>query len=270
MTLLTTGTVLDQIAARTRKDVEDRKGLYPEKLLEQSIHFSAPTVSLSHYIQRPDKSGVIAEFKRKSPSEPNIHLYADPEQVTIGYMQAGASALSVLTDGPFFGGSTSDLSVARTFNYCPILRKDFILDEYQVIEARSIGADAILLIAELLPPGRIAALAKLARALDLEVLMETHSAEGLDKLCDDVTLCGINTRNLETFAIHLEVAEELVDRIPAGLVKVAESGMRTPEDVHRLRRAGFEGFLIGSQFMRQPHPGQACRQFIRKLAEHGL
>ena len=148
--------------------------------------------------------------------------------------------------------------------------KDELSKKVKILGGCSIGADAILLIAELLPPERIAALAKLARELDLEVLMETHSAEGLDKLCDDVTLCGINTRNLKTFAIHLEVAEELVDRIPAGLAKVVESGMRTPEDVHRLRRAGFEGFLIGSQFMRQPHPGQACRQFIRKLAEHGL
>jgi indole-3-glycerol phosphate synthase len=161
-----------------------------------------------------------------------------------------------------------DLTTARAFNYCPILRKDFIVDEYQVIEARSIGADAILLIAELLSEERIEHLAKLARALDMEVLLETHHADGLQKLNEYVNLCGINTRDLHTFEIRMDVAERLVEQIPSGLVPVAESGMRSPQDVLRLQKAGFRGFLIGGQFMAHPNPEKACRQFIKKLTEH--
>src|SRR5688572_22754861 len=144
--------ILDQIIEYKRKEVSSRKELYPVKLLEQSIFFSSPTVSLKKYIQREDKTGIIAEFKRKSPSKGVINAYAPVERTTIGYMQAGASALSVLTDKHFFGGSNEDLSLVRKFNFCPIIRKDFTVEEYQILEAKSIGADAILLIAAVLEP----------------------------------------------------------------------------------------------------------------------
>lgn len=265
----TTHTILDKIAEQTRKDVDERKALYPEKLLEKSAFFSAPTVGLSAYIRRPDKTGIIAEFKRRSPSAEDIHRYADPERITIGYMQAGASALSVLTDAPFFGGSNADLETARRFNFCPILRKDFIVDPYQVIEARSIGADAILLIAELLDAAAVAELAALAKSLEMEVLLEMHDAKGLEKLTDDIALVGINNRDLKTFTVDLEKSIALRNEIPGDRVAVSESGMSTPGDVVRLRDAGYEGFLIGTQFMASPNPALACRQFIRQLREHG-
>src|SRR3954471_1740242 len=150
--------ILDKILAHKVKEVEERKGLYPVKLLEQSIFFGSQTVSMKKYIQRPDKSGIIAEFKRKSPSKGIINAYASVERTSIGYMQAGASALSVLTDKEFFGGTSEDLMTARKYNFCPIIRKDFTIDEYQIIEAKSIGADAILLIAAVLEPTQLKAL----------------------------------------------------------------------------------------------------------------
>ena len=148
--------ILDQIIEHKRKETEERKSLYPVRLLEQSIYFGTKPVSLCHYIRRRDKSGIIAEIKRKSPSKGVINAYVSVERTSIGYMQAGASALSVLTDKQFFGGSNDDLTVARKFNFCPILRKDFTLDEYQIVEAKSIGADAILLIAAALDPASTA------------------------------------------------------------------------------------------------------------------
>jgi len=152
--------ILDKIVAQKKTEITEQKSKYPVALLEQSIYMQSPTISLVEYIRRPDKSGIIAEFKRKSPSKPSINLYAEVEEVTMGYMQSGASALSVLTDNHFFGGSNKDLSTARKFNYCPILRKDFVIDEYQILEARSIGADAILLIAEILGPDDVERLSK--------------------------------------------------------------------------------------------------------------
>ena len=154
--------ILDKIVAHKKKEVERKKELFPKALLEQSIYYNSRPVSMSEYIRRSDKSGIIAEFKRRSPSKPEINLYADVEKVTLGYMQAGASALSILTDEHFFGGSSEDLKTARKFNFCPILRKDFIIDPYQIDEARSIGADAILLIAEILTLDEVKLLAKYA------------------------------------------------------------------------------------------------------------
>ena len=159
--------ILNKIIDYKKTEIEQRKALYPVKLLEQSIYFNTPTVSFTKFIKRKDKQGIIAEFKRKSPSKGIINNYADVEEVSIGYMQAGASALSILTDNHFFGGKNQDLSEARKFNYAPILNKNFIVDEYQIIEAKSIGADVILLIAECLDKKQIAAFTKLAKELDL-------------------------------------------------------------------------------------------------------
>src|ERR1041385_4589017 len=163
--------ILEKIIAHKRKEVAERKSLYPVKLLEKSIYFSSPCVSLRKYLLRSDKVGVIAEFKRRSPSKGVINRYAPVERTSIGYMQAGASALSVLTDSEFFGGKSEDLSTARKFNYCPILRKDFTIDEYQIVEAKSIGADAILLLANVLDAKKVKAFAKFAKSLGLEVLL---------------------------------------------------------------------------------------------------
>ena len=257
--------ILATIVAHKQKEVAQRKELYPVKLLEQSIYFDTPTVSLSEYLRRPDKSGIIAEFKRRSPSKGVINAYAKVEAVSIGYMQAGASALSVLTDEHFFGGKNDDLTEARKFNFCPILRKDFVIDEYQIVEARSIGADAILLIAACLEKDQLHRLAAFARSLGLEVLVELHGPEELDKLSPLAQVVGVNNRDLKTFEVSIRHSLDLFPALPEGMVKISESGLNDPQAVLRLKRAGFQGFLIGEYFMKADRPQDQCREFIRHL-----
>lgn len=257
--------ILDKIVAHKKQEVAQRKERYPVKLLEQSIYFETPVVSLKQYLRRTDKSGIIAEFKRRSPSRGDINPYASVERVSIGYMQAGASALSVLTDGEFFGGKNADLTEARKFNFCPILRKDFVIDEYQLIEAKSIGADAVLLIAECLEPGQLAALAKQAKALGLEILMEVHSAGQLSKYVPEVDAVGVNNRDLTTFNVDIATSLELIGQLPEGVARVSESGISDPQVVAELRYAGYEGFLIGEHFMKQAEPGKACQKFVKQV-----
>jgi indole-3-glycerol phosphate synthase len=257
--------ILEKIIAKKKSEVSNNKSLKPIALLEQSIFFDSTCVSLTSYIQRADKSGIIAEFKRKSPSKPEINLHADVESVSIGYMQAGASALSVLTDESFFGGKNADLGTARKFNYCPILRKDFIIDEYQIIEAKSIGADAILLIAECLEKEELAQLAKTANSLGLEVLMELHSADQLEKVNQYVNAVGVNNRNLKTFVTDIKTSLDIVSSIPDDFCKISESGISDPLKVVELKQAGFEGFLIGEHFMSNANPGKACSLFVEQI-----
>jgi indole-3-glycerol phosphate synthase len=257
---------LDRILAHKRKEVESRKSLYPVRLLEQSIYFGSPCVSLRSYLHRPDRWGVIAEFKRKSPSKGDLNPYAKVETVCLGYMQAGASGLSILTDTEFFGGKNEDLTVARRMNFCPILRKDFTVDEYQVIEARSIGADVVLLIAAALSPAEVKSLATLAASLGMETLLEVHSGEELDShLCPEISLVGVNNRNLKDLSISLETSFALAEKIPAEMTKVSESGISQPKEVLALREAGYRGFLIGHQFLEAPRPEFACEEFIQSI-----
>jgi indole-3-glycerol phosphate synthase len=257
--------ILHQILAHKAKEVAERKRLYPTALLEKSIYFNTPTVSLAEYIQRPDLSGIIAEFKRKSPSNGYIRKYADPRDVTIGYMRSGASALSVLTDADFFAGKNEDLATARKFNFCPILRKDFVVDEYQIIEARSIGADAILLIAEALTATQVKQFTQTAQRLGLEVLLEVHSAEELEKFTPEVQLVGVNQRDLKAMKIDHEKALQLLPLLPPGVVPIAESGLQSPEEALSLYRAGYQGFLIGGSFMGSENPSAACARFAKLL-----
>jgi indole-3-glycerol phosphate synthase len=258
--------ILDEIIAHKRNEVAARKELYPTKLLEQSPYFEAPCVSLRQYVTRPDLHGIIAEIKRRSPSQGDIHPYVDVERVSIGYMQAGASALSILTDEKYFGGSAADLTLARRLNYCPILRKDFIVEEYQLIEARSIGADAVLLIAAALSPAEIEMLARRAHELGLEVLLEVHDREELDRnLHENIDLVGVNNRNLKDFTVDINTSLELAELIPDSFVKVAESGLSDPKEVVRLRQAGYRGFLMGQRFMETSEPHKACARFIGEL-----
>jgi indole-3-glycerol phosphate synthase len=179
-------------------------------------------------------------------------------------MQAGASALSVLTDKKYFGGSSDDLVIARKYNFCPILRKDFVVDEYQIVEAKSIGADAILLIAAVLDVEKAEELARFAKSLGLEVLLEVHNSMELESHPNQyVDAIGVNNRNLDDFSITIETSENMVDQIPADFTKVTESGISRPETVVRLAKLGYEGFLIGSHFMRNAHPHLACADFIK-------
>lgn len=264
--------ILDKIIAHKKKEVAERKSLVPEKLLEQSIYFDNQVVSMTKYVRKPGKTGIIAEFKRKSPSKGLINGSAQVEQTTIGYMQAGASALSILTDKEFFGGSNEDLTLARRFNFCPVLRKDFVIDEYQIIEAKSIGADCILLIAAVLDPLRLEELARFAKQLGLEVLMEVHDKEELERsLNDALDLVGVNNRNLKTFDVSLDTSLSLVDIIPSQFVKISESGISDPATLVDLKAAGFDGFLIGENFMKSNRPHQAAHNFMRafrKLSRH--
>lgn len=258
-------TILDEIIAHKRKEVEERASTHPIKLLKQSLYFSSDCISLKHYIQREDKSGIIAEFKRKSPSKGMINEYANIEKISIGYMQAGASALSVLTDSQFFGGKNEDLITARKFNFCPILRKDFTVSEYQIIEAKSIGADAILLIAAILTKVEIKQFTALAHQLGMEVLLEVHTIEELDKYIPEIKLVGINNRNLNTFEVDFENSIRLAQQLPTATVKVAESGISNPKNILDLKRHGFDGFLIGENFMRTAAPELACKKFIEQI-----
>ncbi len=258
-------TILDEIVQHKRKVVAKNKELYPIKLLEKSTSFETTPVSLTKYLLREDKSGIIAEFKRKSPSKGMINEFADVEKITMGYIQAGASALSVLTDLKFFGGKNEDLITARKSNNCPILRKDFIVDEYQIIEAKSIGADAILLIAACLTKEEIFHFAKTARNLGLEVLMEVHTEEELDKVNEHLNVVGVNNRNLKTFEVSIENSKILSEKIPSDFVKISESGISNVSAIKELKKYGFQGFLIGENFMKTSMPEKACEKFIKEL-----
>jgi len=258
--------ILSKIVRHKEKEVSERKGLYPVKLLEQSIYFATPAVSLKRYIVRSDKSGIIAEIKRKSPSKGDINPHVSVERTSIGYMQAGASALSILTDDTFFGGSSHDLTTARKFNFCPILRKDFIIDEYQLIEAKSIGADAVLLIAAILEPAQLKNLCAIAHSLQLEVLLEVHDeAELKSNLDSGADVVGVNNRNLKTFEVDIELSKKLATLIPNKMIKISESGIDSPATAFALGQHGYDGFLIGESFMKSSRPEVAAREFIREL-----
>ncbi|HMM10766.1 MAG TPA: indole-3-glycerol phosphate synthase TrpC [Bacteroidales bacterium] len=260
--------ILQQIVEQKLAEVDEQRGLYPIKLLERSIYFETRPLSLKKYLLRQDLQGIIAEFKRRSPSKGMINEFADVQRVTLGYMQAGASALSVLTDPTFFGGSNKDLTEARRFNFCPVLRKDFIIDEYQVIEAKSIGADAVLLIAAILTRDEIKALGRLALSLGMEVVLEVHDESELDKLPDFEVITGINNRDLKTMITDLNTSFKLAGHLPGNQLKVSESGITSADDILRLRQAGYQGFLIGEYFMQHSSPQHACRKLVNELRKH--
>lgn len=257
--------ILDEIVAHKKEEVAARKTAVPIKELERSSLFSRTAFSMRQYLINPERTGIIAEFKRKSPSKGVFNAEARPEIVTKAYADGGASGLSVLTDEKYFAGSNEDLKKAREINDIPILRKDFIIDEYQVLEAKAIGADVILLIAECLSAARVKQLAALAKELGMETLLEVHSGEHLEKISPDILLLGVNNRDLTTFTVSVQRSLDLVKKIPAHLVKVAESGISKPETIFELRQAGFSGFLVGEHFMKEKDPGLAFREFAGKL-----
>ena len=256
---------LEKIIQHKKEEVAERKSLYPVSLLERALYFETSPVSLSKYLKRKDKIGIIAEIKRHSPSLGYINKYVNVEKTSIGYMQGGASALSILTDNLFFKGSSEDLMIARKFNFCPILRKDFIIDEYQIIESKSIGADAILLIAAVLTEKQISDYTQLAQSLGMEVLLEIHEAEELEKVNDKINVIGVNNRNLKTMEIDIAQSIKLSTLIPNKFAKISESGIEDVKTILKLKNYGFDGFLIGTRFMKQPNPGQACKEFISEI-----
>jgi indole-3-glycerol phosphate synthase len=258
--------ILDTIVAYKKKEVEQRKAAFNVSKLEQSHFFSRPVFSMKASLLDQSLTGIITEFKRKSPSKGIINANADVSKITKAYKDNGASGISVLTDSNFFGGSFEDFDKARE-NAIPLLEKDFIVDEYQVIEAKAKGADLILLIAACLTSGETKRLASLARIIGLEVLLELHSPDELDHICEEVELIGINNRNLKTFEVDIEQSLRMAERIPSGKLKIAESGISKVENIQLFKKHGFSGFLIGENFMKENDPGEAFKKFVSELKE---
>lgn len=256
--------ILETIIAHKRVEVADRKAAVPPSALEKSSLFVRPVLSLRDSLLNPHSTGIIAEFKRRSPSKGIINDKAGVADVTRGYAAGGAACLSVLTDERFFGGSDADLVTARV-NDIPILRKEFIVDEYQIVEARAMGADVILLIAACLTPPEVKRLAGFARGLGLEVLLEIHGEDELDHIADETAIVGVNNRDLKTFTVDIDRSIRLSRRIPAGKVLVAESGISNAETIVHMKGAGFRGFLIGENFMKTADPAAAFRKFVSEL-----
>ncbi|MCW5520735.1 indole-3-glycerol phosphate synthase TrpC [Aureitalea sp. L0-47] len=258
-------TILDKIIAYKRKEVEARKKAFPISILKQSELFKRSAFSMSEAL-RNSKNGIIAEHKRRSPSKSVINEKVSLPEVASGYEKAGVAAMSVLTDTSFFGGSLDDLLVARDFVSTPLLRKEFIIDTYQLYEAKAYGADAVLLIAAALNNSELSEFAKVATDLGLEVLLEVHNEEELERSnIDKVSMIGVNNRNLKTFEVSTENSKRLSGLIPKRFVKVSESGISSIEAISELRNYGYQGFLVGEHFMRHNDPGKAAKQFIQHL-----
>ncbi len=259
-------TILDQIIADKKFEVALKQKVVPRKQLEQSALFERATTSLAQALK--NGSGIIAEHKRRSPSKSVINNKLSVQEVAWGYEKAGASGMSVLTDGKYFGGSLDDLLIARASVEFPLLRKEFIVDEYQILEAKAHGADAILLIAASLTKKEIEDFSAFAKALHLDVLCEAHNEEEVHKsICPTVDMIGINNRNLKTFEVSLETSKSLIKLIPDAFVKVSESGISSVNAIKELKPYGFEGFLIGECFMKTKNPKIAAKEFIKELNE---
>jgi len=253
--------ILQQIITHKKNEVAQAKATVSVQQLQEQAGYNRPRLSLRQSLLDTTKTGIIAEFKRRSPSKGIINATATVKEVTNAYTQFGASGLSVLTDEQFFGGTTTDLLAARC-NNIPILRKDFIVDSYQLEEAKAMGADVILLIAACLSVQEVNDLAVYAKALGLEVLLEIHNEAELEHIGTAIDMVGVNNRDLKTFTVDIERSIALAKQIPSDKIKIAESGIDSMATVHLLRQQGFQGFLIGEQFMKQDNPGKAFREFV--------
>jgi len=255
--------VLQQIVDNKRRELETAKSRISLEQLKAGPHFDRPCLSLAKSLQ--EKAGIIAEFKRRSPSKGVIRHPASAAEITRSYYLHGASACSILTDHDFFGGSLQDMLDARPGLEIPVLRKEFILDPYQVYEAKSAGADLILLIAECLSREEIRDLSRVAHDLGMEVLLEMHLESELDKWIPGIDLLGINNRDLRTFDTGIEKSLKMAALLPAEAVWVSESGLKGEDELHELSTAGYRGFLIGETFMKAADPGALCGAFVNSL-----
>lgn len=259
-------TILEKIIAFKKKEVAKIKAEVPVRKLVASPNFKRQPISLKKSLLEVGSTGIIAEFKRQSPSKGIINDKATIADVTNGYLDANVAAQSILTDTSFFGGTMADLMEARVINQTtPILRKDFIVDGFQIVEAKAIGADVILLIAACLTKQELKNYGQLATDLGLEVLYEVHNQEDLDKIELSNKIIGINNRNLNTFKVDLENSILLANQIPDSCVKISESGISDPNIITGLKEYGFHGFLIGENFMKEEDPGIACQEFISQI-----
>ncbi|HMD00884.1 MAG TPA: indole-3-glycerol phosphate synthase TrpC [Ferruginibacter sp.] len=258
--------VLERIVEHKRKELASKRNLVSVEALQQQPLYRRKTLSLRSSLLDENKTGIIAEFKRKSPSKGIINGTVDVIRVSNAYAAYGASGISVLTDKDFFGGLAEDIITAR-MNEIPILRKDFIVDEYQVYETKALGADVILFIAACLTADAVKQLAKLAKHLQLEVLLEIHDETELGHICEEIDLVGVNNRDLKTFQVDINRSIELSKMIPADKIKVAESGIDSTDTIKTFRDAGFKGFLIGERFMKDSDPGAAFKNFVQQLKQ---
>lgn len=256
--------ILAKIVASKLAEVADRKKQISIAQLEAMPLFSQNTYSLRSNLLDATKTGIIAEFKRQSPSKGIINATANLEEVTKAYTQFGAAGVSVLTDGPYFGGSLADLSIAIK-NPIPVLRKEFIIDEFQIIEAKAYGASVILLIASCLTPAETELLAGTAKELGMEVLLELHDETELEYVCDEVDFVGINNRSLKSFEVNIEHSLKLKNLLPKGKLSIAESGIYDIETFTLLKKEGFDGFLMGEYFMKQENPAKAFEEFSKLI-----
>lgn len=261
--------ILDKIVAVKRVEVETARRKTGFSSLESMPSFQRPVNSVTARFRSGNTTGIITEFKKASPSKGIINDRSPVEEVVRGYAQNGAAAISVLTDESFFKGSLEDLERARrAVPNTPLLRKDFMIDEYQIAEARVAGADLILLIAACLSPQRVQELAKYAKSIGLEILLEIHNEHELVHICEEVDLVGVNNRDLKTFSVDVETSVRLAPQIPAHKIRVSESGIDSVQTIDYLRKAGFEGFLIGENFMKEADPGQAFARFASSMQVH--
>ncbi len=261
--------ILEEILAWKRLEVESAK----KQLSPQTLHKEVETLMANGIPAGPSMcrsladstSGIIAEFKRKSPSKGWIHADVNPKDVVPLYAKNGAAALSILTDEKYFGGQQEFVTQMRSLVKTPILRKDFIVDEYQIFEAKKIGADAVLLIAAAMDKKECAQLARTAHELGLEILLELHGDNELEYADIETEMVGINNRNLGTFYTDVQNSFRLAGKLPTDRVRVSESGISNPATIRQLKEAGFRGFLIGECFMKEQNPGLALKQFIAQI-----
>ncbi|MEM1258516.1 MAG: indole-3-glycerol phosphate synthase TrpC [Bacteroidota bacterium] len=259
--------ILEKIVADKRKEVQLKSSLLPVSQFEKSVLFERKGHSLVSAL-RGSETGIIAEHKRRSPSKQTINQKSNVAQVAKGYQEAGVCGMSILTDITYFGGSLEDLLLARASVGMPLLRKEFIIDEYQILEAKAHGADVILLIAGVLTRKEIKMFSELAKSLGMEILLEVHNKEELEKaLMPSLDLLGVNNRNLKTFEVSLETSKELSGQIPDDFVKVSESGISSIRAIKELKQYGYQGFLIGENFMKTNNPGASASAFIKELTK---
>lgn len=256
--------ILENIISAKRIEVAGKKAKTSKGELEKLELFKRSSLSLKDFLLKEEKTGIIAEFKRRSPSKGIINNTALVKKVTTDYKKYGASAISVLTDEIFFGGSMNDLVSSRV-NEIPILRKDFIIDEYQILESKAFGADIILLIAACLKKKEVRTLTTFAKNTGLEVLLEIHNEQELDHIFDQIDVVGINNRDLKSFRVDINHSIELGNKIPSNKIKIAESGIKDVDTIRVLREHGFKGFLMGEKFMKEKDPGLAFKKFVEEL-----
>lgn len=256
--------ILQEIIAHKKVEVARRKEIFPASELVKASLFNQQRPSMTASLLDPQKTSIIAEYKRQSPSKGIINDHSTVEEVTEAYTRFGASGISVLTDQKFFGGNISDLETA-TVNQIALLRKDFVIDEYQLLEAKAFGASVVLLIAACLSVEEVKQLSNTAKQLGLEVLLEVHNEEEIGHVCNEVDMVGVNNRNLINFEVSIENSLRLYSLLPKDKLAIAESGISDVNTIQTLKQAGFNGFLIGEKFMSNENPAKAFEEFVEGM-----